>query len=53
MDTAEWGISDNNRKARFYKLSPSGKKQLAVETSQWRRMAAAIARVLDAKQPAT
>jgi PadR family transcriptional regulator PadR len=46
---AEWGTSENNRKARFYKLSPSAKKQLAIETSQWRRMAAAIGRVLDAK----
>lgn len=50
---AEWGTSENNRKARFYKLSPSGRKQLAIETSQWRRMAAAIGRVLDAKRSAT
>src|SRR6202035_4458182 len=39
---AEWGSSENNRKARFYKLTKAGKKQLTEETSQWRKMAAAI-----------
>jgi len=43
---AEWGTSDNNRRARFYKLTKAGKKQLTQETSQWRKMAAAIGRVL-------
>src|SRR5262245_35276221 len=43
---AEWGTSSNNRKARFYKLTRAGRKQLAQETSQWRKLAAAIARVL-------
>jgi PadR family transcriptional regulator PadR len=43
---AEWGASDNNRKARFYELTKSGKKQLAAQTSQWRRLAAAIGRIL-------
>ena len=43
---AEWGVSDNNRKARFYRLTALGKKQLREETSQWRRMVAAIGRVL-------
>src|SRR5882757_8301123 len=43
---AEWGTSSNNRKARFYKLTKAGKKQLARETSQWRKLAAAIGRVL-------
>src|ERR1700733_14702448 len=43
---AEWGLSENNRRARFYKLSKTGRKQLTAETSQWRRMAAAIGRVL-------
>lgn len=42
----QWGVSDNNRRARFYKLTKKGKQQLARETSQWRRTAAAIARVL-------
>lgn len=43
---AEWGTSENNRKARFYKLTKAGRKQLAHETSQWERLAAAIGRVL-------
>jgi PadR family transcriptional regulator, regulatory protein PadR len=43
---AEWGLSENNRRARFYKLTKTGRKQLTAETSQWRRMAAAIGRVL-------
>ena len=43
---AEWGTSSNNRKARFYKLTPAGRRQLARQTSRWRKMAAAIARVL-------
>jgi PadR family transcriptional regulator PadR len=44
--SAEWGISDNNRKARFYTLTKAGRKQLIVETSRWRRLAGAIGRVL-------
>ena len=43
---AEWGISTNNRRARFYKLTRAGRKQLTHETSQWRKLAAAIGRVL-------
>src|SRR5579863_7733221 len=43
---AEWGTSTNNRRARFYKLTRAGRKQLAQETSQWRKLAAAIGRVL-------
>jgi len=43
---AEWGTSTNNRKARFYKLTPAGRKQLVKETTKWRRLAAAIGRVL-------
>jgi len=45
--TAEWGVSSNNRKARFYKLTKSGRKQLAAESSQWRALAGAIGRILD------
>src|SRR5215471_5909519 len=50
--SAEWGVSSNNRKARFHQLTPLGRKQLAKETSDWRRMVAAIARILgpDASQ---
>ena len=44
---AEWGTSENNRKARFYKLSAAGKKQLARETGQWRRLVQAIGRILE------
>ena len=47
--SAKWGVSDNNRKARFYVLTKAGKKQLAHETSQWRRMASAIFGLLDAE----
>jgi PadR family transcriptional regulator len=43
---AEWGSSENNRRARFYTLTKAGRKQLTQETSQWRKMAAAIGRVL-------
>jgi PadR family transcriptional regulator PadR len=43
---AEWGTSENNRKARFYKLTPKGRKLLVAETSRWRRMALAIGNVL-------
>jgi PadR family transcriptional regulator, regulatory protein PadR len=43
---AEWGTSTNNRRARFYKLTRTGRKQLARESSQWRKLAAAIGRVL-------
>ena len=43
---AAWGTSDNNRKARFYTLTKSGRKQLAEETGQWQRLAKAIGRIL-------
>jgi transcriptional regulator len=43
---AKWGVSKNNRKARFYTLTHRGRKQLTSETSQWRRLVAAIGRVL-------
>lgn len=44
--SAKWGSSENNRKARFYALTKRGRKQLLDETSQWRKLAAAIGRVL-------
>jgi PadR family transcriptional regulator PadR len=44
--SAKWGTSSNNRKARFYSLTPSGRKELLKETSKWRRVAAAIGRIL-------
>jgi PadR family transcriptional regulator, regulatory protein PadR len=43
---AEWGVSDNNRRARFYKLTPAGRKQLAAETEHWSRITAGINLVL-------
>jgi transcriptional regulator len=43
---AEDGTSENNRRAKFYRLTPKGKKQLTVETSKWERLAGAIARIL-------
>jgi PadR family transcriptional regulator, regulatory protein PadR len=43
---AEWGTSDNNRKARFYSLTRAGRKTLVAETTQWRRLSAAIGRIL-------
>ena len=43
---AEWGTSTNNRRARFYKLTRTGRKQLTQEASQWRKMASAIGRIL-------
>jgi PadR family transcriptional regulator, regulatory protein PadR len=43
---AEWGVSENNRKARYYTLTKAGRKQLAKEASIWRRQAAAIGKVL-------
>src|SRR5262245_51541766 len=44
--TFEDGPSENNRKAKFYRLTAAGRKQLAVETSKWERLTQAIARVL-------
>ena len=44
--SAEWGTSLHNRKARFYSLTAAGRKQLVTETTKWRRLAAAIGRVL-------
>ena len=43
---AKWGVSANNRKARFYSLTKAGRQQLVQETSQWRKLAAAIGRIL-------
>ncbi|HUH13898.1 MAG TPA: PadR family transcriptional regulator [Longimicrobiales bacterium] len=46
--TAEWGTSENNRRARFYSLTPQGRAQLTVETENWRRYAAAVFAALEA-----
>ena len=43
---SEWGISDNNRRAKFYRLTPAGRGRLGVETASWNRFADAIAAAL-------
>ena len=43
---AEWGATDENRRARYYKLTPAGKKQMEVETQQFERVMGAIVRVI-------
>lgn len=47
--TSKWGASENNRKAKFYSLTPRGRKQLAEEAANWERMAAVMARLLGAE----
>jgi transcriptional regulator len=44
---SEWGISENNRRAKYYRLTAAGRKQLAEEAARWSRMATAIARVME------
>src|SRR5579871_3751022 len=44
--SAKWGTSENNRKARFYSLTAIGRQQLVKETTKWKRLAAAIGRIL-------
>jgi len=46
--SAEWGLSDNNRRARYYRLTPQGRAQLRREVSGWDRFAAAVSKVLSA-----
>lgn len=48
--SARWGVSSNNRKARFYSLTSVGRKQLARETTKWRRLASAIGRILESQE---
>ncbi|MCM2270181.1 MAG: PadR family transcriptional regulator [Thermoanaerobaculia bacterium] len=45
---AEWGHSENNRRAKFYRLTRAGEKRLAQETASWERLAGAVGRVLEA-----
>ena len=44
---AKWGLSENNRKARFYSLTPKGQEQLLEKTSQWRRLTRAMGLILE------
>jgi PadR family transcriptional regulator, regulatory protein PadR len=48
--SVEEGTSENNRRAKFYKLTAKGRKQLAVETSKWDKLAGAIARILRSRE---
>jgi len=45
---AEWGVSDNNRRARYYALTPAGRKQLQAETTQWELLSSTINAMLKA-----
>jgi PadR family transcriptional regulator PadR len=45
--TSTWGMSDKNRRARYYSLTPRGRKQAGVEVNNWRRLVQAIDRVID------
>ncbi len=44
---ARWGASDNNRRAKFYELTKSGRKQLEMEENTWRKLAAAVGQILE------
>jgi len=44
---SEWGMSENNRRAKYYRLTAAGRKQLTEETEYWTRMAAAIGRIME------
>lgn len=44
--SSEWGLSENNRRAKYYSLTATGRKRLAQETEYWRRMSGAVARIL-------
>ena len=46
---SEWGASENNRRARFYRLTPAGERQLQTETREWEQTAAIIARFFNVK----
>ncbi|HEX4064658.1 MAG TPA: PadR family transcriptional regulator [Acidobacteriaceae bacterium] len=45
---AQWGLSENNRKARFYQLTPKGRRQLLEKTTEWKRLTRAMGLILDA-----
>jgi len=45
---AQWGLSENNRKARFYELTPKGRRQLLEKTTEWKRLTRAMGLILDA-----
>jgi PadR family transcriptional regulator, regulatory protein PadR len=45
--TSEWGLSENNRRARLYELTPRGRKQIAVEVSNWKRLVSVVNRIIE------
>jgi PadR family transcriptional regulator PadR len=47
--SAKWGVSSNNRRARFYALTGAGRKQLVKETTKWKRLVKAIARIIESE----
>ena len=49
---AQWGISENNRRAKYYTLTAAGREQLGAEASDWGRFIDAVAKVMAARQPA-
>lgn len=51
--TAEWGLSPNNRRAKFYRLTPLGQRVLRERLASWERLVAAVGRVLTAPRPVT
>jgi PadR family transcriptional regulator PadR len=50
--TAEWGVSDNNRRAKFYAITPAGRRQMKADRGEWERLAAVMAKVLSASEGA-
>ena len=49
--TSEWGLSDNNRKARYYRLAPPGRKRLKAERAAWQTHTLGVSRILRAAEP--
>ena len=45
---SEWGVSENNRRAKYYRLTPAGRRRLAAEAATWRRLSGAVMRILEA-----
>ncbi|HYK88863.1 MAG TPA: PadR family transcriptional regulator [Acidobacteriota bacterium] len=45
---SEWGVSGNNRRAKYYRLTPAGRRRLSAESSEWQRLSSAVVRVMEA-----
>lgn len=50
--TADWGVTENNRKARYYSITPVGRAELRAETARWNRYAETVTEILNTPQPA-